>query len=182
MSVCDFQGKKAYALERQSRDIAILQSHFPKAASVRKTDMKEDRAGIDYIVTLNKGAEIGVDAKTRFQGCSRFWKNGIPELALEIWSNKEEKILGWTLDTKTNVDYILFSFDPADSGNCYVIPFQLLQKAFWENGKSWVHEYRIRTQYNKGYYGEWTSWSVFVPAPVVLEAVSQAMTGGANGQ
>ncbi len=169
----DWQEKLEYSLSAQQEfDIAILKKHIPQCVDVRKTDAEQDKTGVDYIATLKNGAEILIDAKTRTADCAKWWKNGEPEFALEVWSVKGKKI-GWTLSTKTNVDYILYTFDRSVCDKFFFLPFQLLRKAFREYGRAWKEKYGLKTQYSNG----WQSEAIFVPASVVLKAVGRAMVG-----
>ena len=104
----NFYEKLSYSLgHQQTVDCNILRSHIPKCIGVEKTSVDIDRAGVDYIATLQGGTKILIDAKTRTPGCSRYWKDE-PELAIETWSVVEKKIPGWTFNEKSDVDYILY--------------------------------------------------------------------------
>ena len=168
------QGKKI------KTDQEIIKQAIPFCESVIKTDEVTDKSGIDYIAKLQGGAEIGIDVKTREQGCSRFWKYEEPELVLEIWSiypdRKNKGKRGWTLSERTNVDLILYTFNEKDSSKYYLLPFQHLRKAFITNGKDWVKKYEKKFQYSE----TWKSEAVFVPASVVLGAIMQEMQGENN--
>lgn len=170
----NFAEKLQYSLAKQQIfDFTFLKNHIPDCHEVRKTDLELDKKGVDYIATLKGGAEILIDAKTREKGCSRYWNYGEPELALEIYSVVEQKKLGWTLSDATNVDYILYTFDKSDSDKYFFLPFQLLRKIFWLNGKTWVKKYGYKTQKSDS----WHSWAIFVPASEVLAEITNAMKG-----
>ena len=97
----DWQEKLEYSLgQQQAFDIALLKKHIPRCESIRKTDIEQDKSGVDYVATLAHGAEVLIDAKTRTPGSSKYWANGEAELALEVWSVIGKKV-GWTLSTKT---------------------------------------------------------------------------------
>lgn len=167
----DWNEKFEYSLSEQQRfDIAILKDYIPGCIEVRKTSQEEDKKGIDYIAKLNGGAEILIDAKTRMPGSKKYWKNGEAELALETWSVVGKK-KGWTLSEESNVDYILYTFNSNEWDKFYLFPFQMLRKAFIQNGREWCERYGRKTQYSNS----WTSECVFVPASVVLNAVSNTM-------
>lgn len=136
---------------------------------------RRNLTGIDYVATLHGGAEVYIDAKTREQGCSRFWKNGIPELAVEIWSNRERKTQGWAWSGKSNVDYILYTFARSDCDRYWFIPFQLMRKALYENAPVWFRKYPYKTQRSN----TWTSGALFIPAPELVAAVTACMEGAA---
>lgn len=165
--------KFQYSLgQQQVFDIKLLKREIPNCIRIIKTNTKIDKTGIDYIAYLEGGAKIYIDAKTRMPGCSRYWKNG-PELALEIWSVKEKKIPGWTLSTKSQVDYILFTFPEKECEFYFLFPYQQLRKAFIINMDSWSEEYCRKEQKNQGYHSE----AIFVPAKVVMKAVRNTMYG-----
>lgn len=172
----DWKQKLEYSLAAAAEfDCRLLKEHIPGCVSVRKTDVETDKTGIDYVATLHGGAEVYIDAKTREQGCSRFWKNGIPELAVEIWSNRERKTQGWAWSGKSNVDYILYTFARSDCDRYWFIPFQLMRKALYENAQVWFRKYPYKTQRSN----TWTSGALFIPAPELVAAVTACMEGAA---
>ena len=163
---------------RKQADCEMIKAAIPHCVDVRKTDIKDDKAGIDYVATLDHGAEINIDAKTRRKGVKK--PNGFPELAIESWSdkptvdrngNKTPGKPGWTFSRSTNVDMILYSFDPTDWNKFYLVPFQHLRMAAIKNYWRWRENYRCSEQYNDS----WISECIFVPADVVLEAVKNTM-------
>ena len=167
---------------RQTKDMDLLEQIIPNAVSVVKTTLADDKRGFDYVLTLDDGHQIKVDAKTRRAGCSRYWKHG-PELALETWSvypngNLKGKI-GWCRSTKSPVDMILFTFDPKDCAWSYLLPFQHLRSAFEHNLKNWIDTYGERVQNSKAKGGRtWQSRALFVPASIVLAAITDRMVVG----
>lgn len=169
-----FADKLNYSLgEQQNFDIQILKSYIPHCVEIRKSNLVEDRNGVDYVAILKGGSKILIDAKTREKGAKRFWKRNEPELALEVYSVVENNKIGWTLNTSSNVDYILYTFDKDDSNDFYFLPFQMLRKAFLENGKKWKNEYGIKNQASD----TWHSSAIFVPASKVINAISEIMIG-----
>lgn len=172
----DFDEQLAFSkAARQESDTATLSVLFPKSVSVVKTGTVEDRNGVDYVVTLRRGAQLLVDAKARSKGCSRYW-NGDPEVALEEWSvrpggryqtPRDRAKVGWTLDESKDVDLILFTFDPSDHEYAYVRPLPILREAFRRNIRSWQRHYRTDTQNSR----RWESSCVFVPLSVVDRAM-----------
>ena len=161
-------------------DIEILKNEILGCVSVEKTDEETDKTGIDYIATLRGGYKVKIDAKTRTEGCSEFWRNG-PELALEIWSVIKDKRnaakTGWTLDEKKDVDLILFTFDKKDSLNFYILPFQQLRIAFRRNFKKWDLKYKKDRQksIDKNSGNQWRSECIFIPVDIVLQAINSEM-------
>ena len=163
--------------KRGERDAELLKRVINDCIDVRKTDIETDKKGIDYIATLKGGAEIGIDVKARDKGISSYWEDGKEDLLLEIWSvcpdEKNEGKLGWTLSDKTNVDFILYTFDEADSKNYYLLPYQLLRMAFLHNGRQWKSEYGTKFASS----GSWKTQFMCVPANVVIEAINTEMQG-----
>lgn len=166
---------------REQCDIATLRGMIPGSRTVVKTNGQMDRAGVDYIVTLWRGAELLVDGKAREGGCSRFWRDG-PEVALEAWSVcadgkygivPSESKPGWTLSTANPVDLILFTFDPIDCDEVFLISFPLLRIAFYTHYKEWRRQYRPRRQDS----GQWESECIFVPIGTVLMAIQGVSRG-----
>lgn len=173
----DWNEKFEYSLSaQQAFDVSLLKIHLPHCTDIRKTDTEQDKKGVDYIATLKGGAEVLIDAKTRTPGSKKYWKNGEAELALETWSVVDKK-LGWTLNDKTEVDYILYTFSPAEWDKYYFFPFQLLRKAFISNGKQWQSVYGKKIQYTRSNTVSWCSEAIFVPASVVVRAVSDTLHG-----
>lgn len=175
---CDFNTDLAYSLgERKRVDESLIKQAIPNCISVEKTNANLDRKGIDYIATLDGGAEIYIDAKARRKGAV---KNGQePPLALELWSvcpDEENNIkgkVGWTCSRKTDVDMILYTFDSEEWDKFYLVPFQHLRMAFQKNYSKWKDIWKPRFQDN----GAWKSKAMFVPASVVLSAIADEMTG-----
>ena len=176
MIVHDFREKLERSREGMTAQ-ALIQSWLTGCVNVEAASLQDDRNGIDYWATLRGGAMVGIDHKLREPGASRFWGYGFPELALEIWSVKPDETLrtegtvGWTLSETKNTDYILYTFAPTDSPRAYLIPFQLLRIAFRQYFHEWCEQYKAKNQSS----GEWMSQAVFVPAPIVIEAVGEHM-------
>lgn len=159
----------------EAQDLEIIKSSIIGCVNVEKSSADMDKMGIDYVATLRNGALIYIDAKRREAGASRYWKHNEPEFALETWSvmrsDKHDGKAGWTLSESSNVDMILYAFDNQDWDKCYLLPFQFLRMAFRKNFHEWTKKYHKKTQANNG----WTSEAVFVPASVVLKAISEQM-------
>lgn len=170
----DFKKDLAFSLgENKTFDETLIQKAIPNCVSVRKTNIELDKKGIDYIATLDGGAEINIDAKRRRKGAIR---NGEPVLAIETWSAFPNKV-GWTYSRSTPVDMVLYLFDPEEWQRFYLIPFQHLRMASISHYYEWKERYKEKEQQNDG----WLSKAMFVPASVVLSAVADEMTGAIYG-
>lgn len=121
---------------------------------------------------------VNIDVKRRTQGVGKWWTNRAdPELTLEKWSvcpgGTEEERAGWTLDEAKATDYVLYVFDKADTLNAFLLPFQLLRMAFRTHGRAWYGDHKVGRCCTDG--GRYETESVFVPASIVLDAVTDAM-------
>ena len=99
----------------EEREKRLIREWFPRSVSVVKTGAAIDRSGVDYICELQNGAVVCIDAKTREPGCSKYWKDGEPELAVEVASVVESNKAGWSLSSSTQCDYILYTFPPDET-------------------------------------------------------------------
>lgn len=161
---------------REIFDISLLREYMPRGATIEKTKKDLDKLGVDYVITMKDGSTLTVDAKTRKPGASKYWR-GEPELALERYSVVEQKIVGWLFKSSdVHPDYILYTFDAKDTKNFYFIPYALLRKAAFTNWRLWESRYGIKAQPNDS-HGGYTSDALFVPASIVVDAVSETMKG-----
>lgn len=163
---------------QEEQDIALLSAWVDGCEGIAKTNLEQDKSGTDYVITLRSGATINVDAKRREAGCSRWWRHG-PELALEKWSVRPTTInsprkTGWTLNEHNTAHCILFTFDPADTDEAYLLPFQHLRMAYRRNLREWHKRYKTDIQTTQESGRSWQSECVFVPASVVIAAINQA--------
>lgn len=181
-----FQDRFSFSMGTPTeRDMAILKQLITGCVGVEKTDPSTDRLGVDYIVTLRRGAQIYVDGKTREKGASKYWKYGEPEVALEKWSVVPESgsqgKVGWTLNEASPVNKILFTFDPSDSDMFFLMDFQNLRMAFAKYCNEWDKKYGITTQTTDGWESQtskrWHSQAVFVPVSVVDRAMKEFTQG-----
>jgi hypothetical protein len=161
---------------REQTDIETLEAMIDGSVCIEKTDEETDRRGVDYIVTLRKGAKILIDAKTRAVGCNRYWRNG-PEVALEDWSvlpggkyrmPENRARTGWTLCEEKVTDLILFTFDSRDCDEVFLVSYQLLRMAFHRNFHDWRRRFKNDTQDS----GSWESHCIFIPIDVVFDAMN----------
>ncbi len=162
-------------------DAATIKNLLSGCVLVESTCKELDMLGIDFIAKLRGGAILNVDVKRRAKGVSRHWKPSPtgeiePELTLEYWSvcpkDGQGGKVGWTLDESKLTDYILYVFDPADTQEAFLLPFQLLRIAFRKNLKQWGESFRVGKCSTESRY---ETESYFVPAWCVLEAISSEM-------
>ena len=77
------------------------------------------------------------------------------------------------MNEASDVDYILYTFDPSEWPKYYFLPFQLLRIAFFKNGRAWLRRYGTKRQQSNS----WQSECMFVPASVVVSAITDLMNG-----
>lgn len=167
----DFRQDLAYAdgvAAKADLESVLLQT-IPGAVLAERATPTEDKAGTDYWVTLSSGRILSVDLKVRRKDPQESF--GSNDVALEIWSDVERRIVGWTLDTGKRTDYVMWYFEP--TGRWMLFPFPMLCQAFQSHGKKWCATYRQATQSN----GTWTSRCVFVPVTEVWGAITTLSTG-----
>ena len=175
MNTYDFHDRLAFSTSRNGRPLGqVIAETIPGVVRVVATDVAQDKTGVDYIAHLRRGAQVFIDLKMRDRGCGQFW-DGEEDLALEIWSVIPEDGFpgkrGWTLDEAKATHYTLHAFDPSDSARVFILPFQLLRKAFRAHFEDWGVRYRHAIQDS----GRWRSECLFVPVSVVLTAINEAM-------
>lgn len=146
---------------------AYLLKKIPLAVKVERANRDDDRRGIDYWATLQSGRVVGVDVKCR----DKDWiKKGCDDVALEIWSVVEKKIVGWTRDTQKQTDYILFLWK--DTGRCMLVDFPILCSIFMQRWETWHKAYQTAFQRTENSpSSQWHSECVFVPRKVIWREI-----------
>ena len=159
-------------------DVDAILAFFDGGAVVREASREEERRGIDYVARLDGGAVVFFDAKRRMGSFAKYWRSG-PEVALEIWSvcpepGKPGKV-GWALDEAKATHYILFTYNPQECAQRFIVPFQLMRVAFKANRATWEKRYKTESrQPNKRGARRWCSSCVFVPVRVMWDAMREA--------
>ena len=173
----DFQERLAFSQgARCETDAKTIMALLDGCQSVAENKSIGNDNGIDYVATLRKGTEVFIDAKTREKGCSKYWKNNEPELAIEKWSvmpggkfnlDPLRAKAGWTIDESKATDMILYTFDPSDCSTAFLLPFQSLRMASRRMIGNWMNRFKVDVQTS----GSWQSQAVFVPASEVILAI-----------
>lgn len=150
---------------------------FPKmnGAVYCGEDGEHQRAGIDWLVTEWTAKVHKIDAKSR--------RKDYGDILLEHWSSWERKIPGWARKGLL-AEWIAYGIIPRRVA--YILPVTQLQAAYESNWKEWLEKYnpvhtfvyrgvekrtRWKCAKNKGY----TTISMAVPAPVLLDAIRDCM-------
>lgn len=190
MNEYDFEERLAWSKGQAGEtDAMTIKSLIPGCIMVEASPKELDMRGIDFIATLRRGATLNIDIKRREPGVSRYWSScplfgsplPEPELTLEYYSvmpfNGRPGKVGWTLDESKLTDYVLYIFDPSDTAEVFLLPFQLLRSAFIKNAEPWRIHNRVGVcQTNGGpKNGGWSTESIFVPAWCVIEAITAEM-------
>lgn len=154
------------------REIQAVKIFFPNANRLEiVNDTVIDKLGCDVIAHYTNGNTWKIDRKMRVKGCSRFWKHGIPDLAPEIWSVVPEKwqkgIVGWTLDKTKITEWVVCTYHPEDTRECYCINFYEYRQFFIDN-KDMLIKYGYRTAYQNS--GGWRSQCLFIPIDIIRDA------------
>jgi len=158
----------------------ILMQNVPGAVRIEASTLAEDKSGTDWWVRRYSDYDLAVDCKVREEDWSvKPEAVRADDLALEIWSVKENKIPGWTLRQDKRTDYVLWLW--SDTGRWCLIPFPMLCAVFRENGRRWCdreHGYKRATQTSRNGGSQWTSECVFVPRVTVWDAILRKYGGG----
>ena len=157
----------------------ILIANIPGAIAVERADEADDRSGTDWWVRRFSGHDLAVDCKVREEDwATKPGSQRADDLALEVWSVREDKIPGWTLRQDKRTDYILWLWK--DTGRWCLVPFPMLCAVFREHGEAWCADngYRRAVQATRRPDGtEYHSECVFVPRPVVWQAITNRYGG-----
>ncbi len=140
----------------------VYRTAFPNfvRSQVIANDGWAQRGGIDRLVILSDGTTLKVDEKSRREA----W----PDFLLEYWSDEGKRIPGW-ISKPLTCDFIAYAFVPIQT--CYLLPFQTLRAAGFQNRHDWVQRYKRVEAQNPRY----KTVSVAVPIDVVLAALTSAM-------
>ena len=167
--------------QREATDKDTIKKMIDGCVDCVKTDEATDKRGVDYVATLRRGARVLIDAKARQPGARKYWGPLGPDLALEIWSvipgPDSTKKTGWTLSETSEVGLILFTFDSSDTNDCFLVSAQHLRIAFRRSFALWTKLYKPQQQRTVSGSTSWLSESVFVPACVVLAAITDVSKG-----
>lgn len=174
MTVHDFSERLAYSHAQSDQPWwrHVYEEAFAAPGLAGMADVRQDgwaqRGGIDRVLTLADGTTLTVDEKVR--------ERDYGDICLEYLSDERRRKRGWVCKDLT-CDYIAYAVVP--SATCYLLPFQLLRRAWRQKGRDWVRrakspaaaEYRLVRADN----GSYTTLSVAVPIPVVLVSIGAAM-------
>lgn len=140
----------------------VYEEAFPNLAQMicLRSDGWAQRGGIDRLLVLEDGTTLKVDEKVRSAVYDDF--------CLEYWSDRKRRIPGWVAKDLT-CDFIAYAFVP--SKTCYLLPFQILRRAWRLNGREWVGKYQKIEAFNEGY----VTVSVAVPISVLMATLCEAL-------
>ena len=157
----DFKNDFQWSNDQSKKDISTIKTFYYNndVTNIRRSDESLDKKGVDYIVDLNNGKKETYDVKRRKQGSNKYWKNGKPEIAVEIYSDTARKKEGWT--NTANCDYFLFIFE--DCKKCFRIPAKLLSLTTHRFFEKWKREYGEKIQFNINNGSKYKSSCIFVP-------------------
>ena len=153
---------------------AILLNAIPGSINAWRADERDDINGTDWWVSRESGRPIGVDVKARSKDYSL---KGNDDLALELWSDIDRHVIGWTLRTDKQTDYVLWVWQ--DTGRWCLLPFPMLCYVFWKRGREWTGKYKRAKQSSRRGLYSWKSECLFVPRRVVWAEIYRRYSGDA---
>ena len=157
----------------------ILLKNIPGAVRIEAATLDDDKHGTDWWVRRYSEYDLAVDCKVREEDWSvKPAHIRSDDLALEIWSIREQRIPGWTLRQDKRTDYVLWLW--ADTGRWCLVPFPMLCAVFHEHGRRWCDKdagYKRATQTSSKGNSRWTSECVFVPRRTVWDAITDKYGG-----
>lgn len=175
-----FKDHAAYSEKMKKQDKEIIKKIFPRTVEIIETSRggEEDMVGVDYIAVDHAGKQIKIDVKRRQKGCSKYWKNGVPEIQLEVWAEIKKKI-GWTIDDAKETDFVIFIYDKSDyTGETVLMPFDLLKEITKRNLRKWAKQKGCyKKQENKGLYGYFEATCLFMPLPILRAEIDALLYG-----
>lgn len=140
----------------------VLLTEIPNAINVKRASDTEDRSGTDWWVERLNNRPLSIDLKARDMD----WvQHGQDDLALEIWSVVEDKVIGWTRDATKTSDYILWFWN--DTRRWCLIPFPMLCRVFTLHWQEWQQTYKTATQQSDLNGHIYHSECVFVPRKIL---------------
>jgi len=164
----DFEFSKSTHTNNKIRE--ILLDNIPAAIDVKDSTPEDDKNGVDkWVIRKHNLHPLSVDVKSRRDDPKE--KGWGDDLALETFSNVDNKIIGWTRDERKKCDYILWFFEPTNRS--VLVPFPMLCKVYQELWEEWKVTYKTSRQDN----GSWFSESTFVPREIIWNAISNRFEG-----
>lgn len=127
-------------------------------------DETEQRKGVDIILT--NGKRIKIDLKAREPSFSFCYNEDID---LEIWSVKEKKKKGWTLDRNKEMNYVLYVWKKNQKDLfpiSYLLPFPETRYWLEKNKDRFEHKFS-KTPTN----GEYTTEHIPVPINILKKEI-----------
>ena len=140
---------------------AVYRKAFPNLVNhmLGSGDTESQRKGIDRVILLANGKTLYVDEKKRGKMYD--------DILLEFLSVDTTGAVGW-IEKDLQIDYLAYAFMP---NRCvYLFDWQMLRRAWIENGESWKQKYKIIKAQNKNY----TTHSVAVPIKTLLVSLVKA--------
>jgi hypothetical protein len=123
----------------------ILMGVIPGALRAIQALPVNDRQGVDWWIETKSGERVAIDCKIREDDPLPKYKKD--DLALEVWSVVEKKVVGWSLDETKRTDYVFWLFK--DTGRWCVVPFLMMVRAFKSRKDEWTASgsgYRVARQ------------------------------------
>lgn len=159
----DFQEQLAWSQEASDEAfwLRVYRKAFPHMQQqvLVTGDCQAQRLGIDRVIILQSGRKLQIDEKKRTQ----VWD----DIALEFLSNSKTGARGW-IEKDLQIDYMAYAFMPTHT--VHLFPWDMLKRAWHENGRAWKQKYRVIDAQNDGYFTR----SVCVPIRTLQAAIHHA--------
>lgn len=170
----DFYAQRAMSESAEAQD--LIRNHlarlFPDSLTIRKAAMENDKLGADYWIEFRHGQFRAVDVKVRAED----WKaKGKPDIALEIWANREKRKPGWTIDNNKLTDYVLFVW--LDTGRADLFDFRLLKAVTLANLDEWSGNRQTSNQTTASTRGRYSASCMFISGRELHAAIYRWQRG-----
>lgn len=174
--VHDFHERNAYSLGAALLPFwaEVYERAFPgmRALVVNDRSNAAQHGGIDHVITLASAKVIRIDTKNRE-------RSDTGDVLLEYISNDRAETPGW-MDQDLLIDYMAYAFVP--DRRAYLFDWEMLRRTWLAFRDDWIAKGERREDgfstvralnENRGGQRHMT-WSVAVPTPRLLKAVSNA--------
>lgn len=170
----DFESTKERAAQSPAELLTpIFARTIPSYTWHARAQLDEDRRGTDFWAFRGPMlSPLSVDVKIREVDPLEKW--GKDDLAIEVWSAKETRSLGWSLNDSKQTDLVLWVFP---TGRYVMMPFGALVKVCQAHIREWCGRYERHAQTTAHLGRTYTSEHIFVPRRVLFDALFGLYSG-----
>lgn len=161
------------AVSSEIRD--VLLEKIPGAVAAYKSELCNDKTGVDWWVEMAGARHLAVDVKVREQD----WAASHPDqddLAIETFSVLESQKIGWSLDETKRCDFVLWFWK--DTRRTCLISFPQLCRVCRDHWQRWSKDYKVARQRTRWLNGShYHSECVFVPRKEIWNQLYRTYAG-----